>query len=41
MMVSEPVEISYPNWELKFLISEAQRVLGKNRGFLNITPIKN
>ena len=41
MMVSEPVKISYPNWELKFLISEAQRVLGKNRGFLNITPIKN
>ena len=41
MMVSEPVEISHPNWELKFLISEAQRVLGKNRGFLNITPIKN
>ncbi len=41
MMVSEPAEISYPNWELKFLISEAQRVLGKNRGFLNITPIKN
>ncbi|MDC3107402.1 16S rRNA (guanine(527)-N(7))-methyltransferase RsmG [SAR86 cluster bacterium] len=41
MMVSEPVEISYPNWELKFLISEAQRVLGKNRGFLNITPLKN
>ena len=41
MMVSEPLEISYPNWESKFLVSEAQRILGKNRGFLNITPIKN
>ena len=41
MMVSEPVEISYPNWESKFLVSEAQRILDKNRGFLNITPIKN
>ena len=41
MMVSEPLEIFYPSWESKFLVSEAQRVLGKNRGFLNITPIKN
>ena len=41
MMVSEPVEISHPNWESKFLVSEAQRILDKNRGFLNITPIKN
>ena len=41
MMVSEAEEISYPNWESKFLVSEAQRILGKNRGFLNITPIKN
>ena len=41
MMVSKPVEISYPNWESKFLVSEAQRILDKNRGFLNITPIKN
>ena len=41
MMVSEPVEIFYPNWESKFLVSEAQRILDKNRGFLNITPIKN
>lgn len=41
MMVSEPMEISYPNWESKFLVSEAQRILDKNRGFLNITPIKN
>ena len=41
MMVSEPMEISYPNWESKFLVSEAQRILGKNRGFLNITPMKN
>ena len=41
MMVSEPMEISYPKWESKFLVSEAQRILDKNRGFLNITPIKN
>ena len=41
MMVSKPVEISYPNWKSKFLVSEAQRILDKNRGFLNITPIKN
>ena len=41
MMVSEPLEISHPNWESNFLVSEAQRILGKNRGFLNITPIKN
>ena len=41
MMVSEPIEVSHPNWESKFLVSEAQRILGKNRGFLNITPIKN
>ncbi len=41
MMVSEPMEISYQNWESKFLVSEAQRILDKNRGFLNITPIKN
>ena len=41
MMVSEPVEIPYPNWKSKFLVSEAQRILDKNRGFLNITPIKN
>ncbi len=41
MVVSEPMEISYPNWESKFLVSEAQRILDKNRGFLNITPIKN
>ena len=41
MMVSEPMEISDPNWESKFLVSEAQRILDKNRGFLNITPIKN
>ena len=41
MMVSEPMEISYPHWESKFLVSEAQRILDKNRGFLNITPIKN
>ena len=41
MMVSKPIEISYPNWESKFFVSEAQKILGKNRGFLNITPIKN
>ena len=41
MMVSEPEEISCPNWESKFLVSKAQRILGKNRGFLNITPMKN
>ena len=41
MMVSKAVEISYPNWKSKFLVSEAQRILDKNRGFLNITPIKN
>ena len=41
MMVSEPIEVSHLNWESKFLVSEAQRILGKNRGFLNITPIKN
>ena len=41
MMVSEPIEVSHLNWESKFLVSEAQRILGKNRGFLNISPIKN
>jgi len=41
MMVSEPIEVFHLNWESKFLVSEAQRILGKNRGFLNITPIKN
>jgi len=41
MMVSEPNKFSYPNWESEFLVSEAQRILGKKRGFLNITPIKN
>ena len=41
MMVSKPIEISYPNWESKFFVSEAQEILGKNRGFLNIIPVKN
>lgn len=41
MMVTEPSLISNPNWESKFFVSEAQKILGKNRGFLNITPVKN
>ena len=41
MMVSEPSQTSNPNWESKFFVSEAQKILGKNRGFLNITPVKN
>ena len=41
MMVTEPSLTSNPNWESKFFVSEAQKILGKNRGFLNITPVKN
>ena len=41
MMISEPKELQSEDWELKFLPSDAQRILQKNRGFLSIKNKKN
>jgi 16S rRNA (guanine(527)-N(7))-methyltransferase RsmG len=41
MMVSEPKLDLGPDWEVEYFVSEAQNLLQKKRGFLNITINKN
>ena len=41
MMVSEPRSDLGPDWEVEYFVSEAQNLLQKKRGFLNITNNKN
>ena len=41
MMVSEPKLDFGPDWEVEYFVSEAQNLLQKKRGFLNITINKN
>ena len=41
MMVSEPKSDLGPDWEVEYFVSEAQNLLQKKRGFLNITIKKN
>ena len=41
MMVSEPKLDLGPDWKVKYFVSEAQNLLQKKRGFLNITNNKN
>ena len=41
MMVSEPKLDLGPDWKVKYSVSEAQNLLQKKRGFLNITNNKN
>ena len=41
MMVSEPKLDLGPDWKVKYFVSEAQNMLQKKRGFLNITNNKN
>ena len=41
MMVSEPKLDLGPDWKVKYFVSEAQNLLQKKRGFLNITDNKN
>ena len=41
MMVSEPKSDLGPDWEVEYFESEAQNLLQKKRGFLNITINKN
>ena len=41
MMVSEPKSDLGPDWEVEYFVSEAQNLLQKKRGFLNITINKN
>ena len=41
MMVSEPKLDLGPDWEVNYIASEAQDMLQKKRGFLNITNNKN
>ena len=41
MMVSEPKSDLGPDWKVKYVVSEAQNLLQKKRGFLNITINKN
>ena len=41
MMVSEPKSDLGPDWKVNYVVSEAQNMLQKNRGFLNITNNKN
>ena len=41
MMVSEPKSDLGPDWEVEYFVSEAQNLLQKKRGFLNITNNKN
>ena len=41
MMVSEDIKILNPNWQAVYTTSEAEQVLEKKRGFLNISRNKN
>ena len=41
MMVSDPKLDLGPDWEVEYFVSEAQNLLQKKRGFLNITINKN
>ena len=41
MMVSEPKAELGPDWKVEYIESAAQKLLKKNRGFLNITNNKN
>jgi 16S rRNA (guanine(527)-N(7))-methyltransferase RsmG len=41
MMVSDPKLDLGPEWEVEYFVSEAQNLLQKKRGFLNITINKN
>ena len=41
MMVSEPKSDLGPDWKVNYVASEAQNILQKKRGFLNITNNKN
>ena len=41
MMVSEPKSDLGPDWKVRYFESEAQNLLQKKRGFLNITNNKN
>ena len=41
MMVSEEIKIISPNWRVVYTASEAEKVLEKKRGFLNISRIEN
>lgn len=41
MMVSEPKSDLGPDWKVNYVASEAQNMLQKKRGFLNITNNKN
>ena len=41
MMVSEPKSDLGPDWKVNYVVSEAQNILQKKRGFLNITNNKN
>jgi 16S rRNA (guanine527-N7)-methyltransferase len=41
MMVSEPKADLGPDWKVNYVASEAQNMLQKKRGFLNITNNKN
>ncbi|MDC3144583.1 16S rRNA (guanine(527)-N(7))-methyltransferase RsmG [SAR86 cluster bacterium] len=41
MMVSEPKADLGPDWKVNYVASEAQNILQKKRGFLNITNNKN
>jgi 16S rRNA (guanine527-N7)-methyltransferase len=41
MMVSEPKSDLGPDWKVNYVASEAQNMLQKKRGFLNITINKN
>ena len=41
MMVSEPKSDLGPDWKVNYVVSEAQNMLQKKRGFLNITNNKN
>ena len=41
MMVSEPKSDLGPDWKVRYFASEAQNLLQKKRGFLNITNNKN
>ena len=41
MMVSEPKLDLGPDWEVEYFVSQAQNLLQKKRGFLNITINKN
>ena len=41
MMVSEPKSDLGSDWKVNYVVSEAQNMLQKKRGFLNITNNKN